>query len=183
MAATERLAGLLLFVVRVSEAHDRGDAEGAEPQQADDRTREDERAGDADFVGQESRGQEPEGRGEQAETVVERHDAPQDARIDPALEAGSRPDRRNERPTTRYIRLISTMRLTRYLRMPMMAPPSSAPPPQTISTRLISAASPPKWRSVISGKSTPTGMMKNHTAMASVKSQPMPGVACMAAKP
>lgn len=86
-----RLAGLLLFVVRVSEAHDRGNAEGTEPQQADDRTGKDERAGDAYLVGQESRGQQPEGRGEQAETVVERHDAPQDARIDPAL------DHRDER--------------------------------------------------------------------------------------
>ena len=67
--------------------------------------------------------------------------------------------------------------------MPITAPPSSAPPPQTISTRLISVAPPPKCRSVMSGKSTPTGMMKNQTAMTSVKSQPMPGVACMAANP
>lgn len=65
----------------------------------------------------------------------------------------------------------------------MTAPPTSAPPPQTISIRLISKAPPPKCWSVISGNITPTGMMKNHTTMASVKNHPMPGMACMAEKP
>ena len=65
----------------------------------------------------------------------------------------------------------------------MQDPYLSAPPPQTISIRLISKAPPPKCWSVISGNITPTGMMKNHTRTASVKNQPMPGTACMAPNP
>lgn len=75
---------LWLFV----EPHNRGNGEGRKANDADDRAGDDESRGEADLLGQESRTQQADGRWQQAETVIERHDAAQYRGVDAGLYHG-----------------------------------------------------------------------------------------------
>ena len=70
------------------EPHDGGDEESRRAHRDDDRSGDDEGRGESHVLGQESRAQQSEGRRQQPETAVERHDASQHARFDPGLDHG-----------------------------------------------------------------------------------------------